>query len=126
MHQARGVQLTDPVNISLDIRPEIPGRSHVGYIVIDDHVDLLNIDTSSDDVGSDEYLGLAVSEIIEDLVSFIRQLFTVERSDRVAFFSQSLGDLICGVSSLPRISLAPSYRGRGSLLCRRRYFDRWS
>jgi hypothetical protein len=73
----RAIQLTNSVDISLDIRFEVPTRSKVGNIVIDDHVDLLNIDTSSDDVGSDEDFGFTVPKLVEDLVSLIRHFVSV-------------------------------------------------
>jgi hypothetical protein len=96
----RAIQLTNSVDISLDIRFEVPTRSKVGNIVIDDHVDLLNIDTSSDDVGSDEDFGFTVPKLVEDLVSLIRHFVSVERGDRVTFFSQPLGDSVGSVFSL--------------------------
>ena len=88
------------MDVGLNIRPEISTRSEVGYIVVDDHVDLLDIDSSSDDVGGDEDFGFTVPEFVEDLVSLIRQLVSVERGDRVTFFSQPLGDSIGSVFSL--------------------------
>jgi hypothetical protein len=66
------------VDISLDIRLVISTGSEVGYIVIYDHVHLLNIDTSSDDVGSNENFGLAVSESIENPISLVGHLVSVE------------------------------------------------
>jgi hypothetical protein len=66
------------VDISLDIRLVISTGSEVGYIVIHDHIDLLNIDTSSDDVGGDEDFGLAVSESIENPISLVGHLVSVE------------------------------------------------
>lgn len=78
--------------------------SRIRYIVIDDHVDLLDIDTSSYDVGSDENLGLAVSETIENLVSLAKLLFTVKRGDLMSFLSQSVGDSIRRISSLHDLS----------------------
>ena len=77
--QRRGAgKLTDSVDISLDIRLEISARSKIGYIVIDDHVDLLDIDTSSDDIGSNEYLGLPVPERIENSITLVGHLVSVE------------------------------------------------
>ena len=75
------------MDVGLDIRLEISRRTHIGYIVVDNHVDLLNIDSSSDDIGRDENLGLAVSETIEDIISFVGQLFTVKRGDLMSFLS---------------------------------------
>lgn len=75
------------MDVGLDIRPEITIRAQIGYIVVDNHVDLLDIDTSSDDVRGNEDFGLAVSESIEDVISVNRLLVSVERSDRVTFVS---------------------------------------
>jgi hypothetical protein len=66
------------VDISLDIRLVVPTGSEVGYIVIYDHVNLLNIDTSSDDVGGDEDFGLAVPESIENPISLVGHFISVE------------------------------------------------
>jgi len=88
------------VNIRLDIGLEISTGSKVGYIVVHDHVDLLNIDTSSDDVGSNEDFGLAVPESIEDFISLIGHLVSVEGSYRVSFLSQPVGDLVGSIFSL--------------------------
>ena len=61
--------LTDSVDVRLDVWRKPSLGSHVGYVVAHDHVDLLNVNTSSDDVGSDEDFRLAFSEAVEDLVS---------------------------------------------------------
>jgi hypothetical protein len=76
--ETHGEQLTNSVDVRLDIRLIVPTGSEVGYIVVYDHVDLLNIDTSSDDIGSDENFGLAVPESIEDTISLVGHLVSVE------------------------------------------------
>ena len=88
------------MDVGLDIRPEITIRSQIGYIVVDNHVDLLDIDTSSDDVGGNQDFSLAVSESIEDVISVNRLLVSVKRSDRVTFISQPFGDSIGSIFSL--------------------------
>jgi len=88
------------VDISFDIGLEISTGAKVGYIVVYNHVDLLNIDTSSDDVGSNEDFGLTVPESIEDFISLIGHLVSMEGSYRVAFLSQPVGDLVGSIFSL--------------------------
>ena len=102
------------MDVGLDIRPEITIRSQIGYIVVDNHVDLLDIDTSSDDIGGNEDFGLAVSESIEDVISVIRLLVSVERSDRVTFISQPLGDSIGSIFSLQMSASTPHCTGSKS------------
>jgi hypothetical protein len=55
---------TNAVDISLDIRPPIPFRSQIRNIIVDHHVDLLDIDTARDDIGRDEDLCLAIPEAV--------------------------------------------------------------
>jgi hypothetical protein len=63
-------------------------------IVVDHHVDLRDIDTSSDNVGGNQDLRLAVPESVQNLVS-IRVLFSsVKRRDRVAVLGQPLSDSV--------------------------------
>jgi len=50
------------VDISLDVWLEIKLWTKDWYIVINDHVDLLNIDTSGNDIGGDQDLCLGVTE----------------------------------------------------------------
>jgi hypothetical protein len=82
------------VNISLDVRLEIKLWSKDWYIVINDHVDLLDIDTSGNDVGGDQDLCLGVTEGIEDPISVVRLFISVKRGDRVTFCRESLSDLV--------------------------------
>lgn len=92
-------RLTDPVNVGLDIRPESALRSHVRYIIVDHHVDLLDIDTPRNYVCRDENLGLAVPEAIEDIVSLVRLFLAMQRSDLMPEIGEFLGDKIgCGSS----------------------------
>src|ERR1700712_2525922 len=69
-------------------------------IIVDDHVDLRYIDTSCDDVGSDENLRLALSETIDNGVSILCFFAAMEGGDRVAFIRHSCSDPIGRISSL--------------------------
>ncbi len=57
------------MNISLDIWVEVSFTTQIGNVVIDNHVDLLNIDTPRDDVRGDQNFRLAISESVEDGIS---------------------------------------------------------
>ena len=94
------VSLTDTVDISLDVRLESSIGTSVRNIVIDNHVDLRDVDASGDDVGSDEHLGLSVSEAIENVITVTIHLFAVKCGDRVTFGRESVGDSVCGISTL--------------------------
>ena len=102
------------MDVGLDIRPEITVRSQIGYIVVDNHVDLLDIDTPSNDVGGDQDFGFTVSESIEDVISVNRLLVSMERSDRVTFISQPLGDSIGSIFSLQMSASTPHCTGSKS------------
>lgn len=73
------------MDVGFNVGLEAKFGSEDGNIVIDNHVDLLNVDPSRDDIGRDEHLCLAVPERIEDFVSFASLLVTVERGDRMTF-----------------------------------------
>ena len=74
----RRAQLTDPVNVSLNVRLKAAFGTCIRHIIVDDHVDLLNVDTSRNDIGSDENFGFAVSESVENRVSLLRLLVAVK------------------------------------------------
>lgn len=66
------------MDVSLNVRPVLPLRPKIGDIVVDDHIDLLDIDTAGDDIGGDQNLGLAVPEAIENVVSVAGHLVAVK------------------------------------------------
>lgn len=95
------------MDISLDVRSELAFGSHDRDVVVDDHVDLLNVDTPSDDVGCDEDLGLAVTEPVQDRISLVALFLSVQRGDRVALAVQPIGDPIRSVLALEQLSVKP-------------------
>lgn len=66
------------MDVGLDIWLKVEFWAEDRNIVIDDHVDLLNIDSSSDYVGRDKDFGLAVSERVEDSISVFSLLIAME------------------------------------------------
>lgn len=86
------------MQVGLRIRPVLRVERQV---VVDDHVDLRNVDTSRDDVRRDQDFGLAVPEALHDSVAFGRFELAVQRDDLVAFVGHSAGNLVGRVSSLP-------------------------
>jgi hypothetical protein len=73
------------VDVGFNVGLEAKFGSEDRNIVVDYHVDLLDVDTSGDDIGRDEHLCLAVPERIENLVSFTSLLVSVQRGDRMTF-----------------------------------------
>lgn len=95
--------LTDSVNISLDIGSELALGAHDGHVVVDDHVDLLNVDTPSDDVGRDEDFGLSITESVQNRISLVALFLSVQRGDRVALAVQPVGDPVRSVFALKQL-----------------------
>jgi hypothetical protein len=69
---------TDTMDIRLNVRPEPSLWTQIGDVVIDDHVHLLNIDSTRDDVRRDEDLCLAVTEIVQDAIAVFSLLLAVQ------------------------------------------------
>lgn len=69
-------------------------------VVVDDHVDLEDVDSASDDIGGDEDLGLAIPERFHDSVAFGRFELAVQRRDLVSLGSHALGDLVGRLATL--------------------------
>jgi len=82
------------MDVSLDVWPKVPLRSQIGHVIVDHHIHLLNVDTSSDDIGCDEDFGLPVPEAVKDIVSLLCHLVSVERSDRMTFVLESRSDAV--------------------------------
>ena len=82
------------MDIRFDVRCELTLRTEIGDVVVDYHVNLLDIYPTRDDIGGDEDFGLAVSEAVEDIVTFSRQFVAVQRSDAVSFVREPLRDCI--------------------------------
>lgn len=100
---AKPRSLTDTVDVSLDIGTT-SARSQVGHVIVNNHVHSRNIDTSSNDVGSNENLGLTIPEAVKDSITFLGELVTVERSNGMAFGNKTLGNMVGGDFSLQRTS----------------------
>jgi hypothetical protein len=88
------------VDVGLNIGLEAAFGTQVWHVVIHDHVDLLDVDTTGHHVGGDQDLGFTVPEPIEDAVTVLGVLLTMQGSDGVTFSLQPLGDLIRSVSFL--------------------------
>lgn len=94
---------TDTMDIRLDIRPLISvlvPLVHERQVVVHDHVDLHDIDTTRDNVSRDEDLLLALSESVDDGISLSSVLRPVQRRDFVALCGHPLRDAVGGVSML--------------------------
>lgn len=91
------------MDVGLDIGTT-SARSQVGHVIVYNHVHSRDIDTPSNDVGSNENLGLTVSEAVEDSITFLGELVTVERGNGMAFGNKTLGDMVGGDFSLQSTS----------------------
>lgn len=89
--------LADTVQVGLGIGSVVGVERQV---VVDDHVDLRNVDTTRDDVRGDEDLGLALPERLHDGVSLRGLELAMQRDDLVALGRHPSGNLVGGVSSL--------------------------
>jgi hypothetical protein len=89
--------LTDSVEIRLYVWLS---SSREGHVIVDDHVDLLDVDPSGDDVGRDEDLCLPVTESVDGGVSGSRVLLSVQRGDLVTLREHPTGDQVSRISSL--------------------------
>lgn len=69
-------------------------------IIIDDHVDGLDVDTSGKNIGSNEHLDLTGTEFLEDAISVGTIERTMNCDDMMAIFGQTVCDLIRSGSSL--------------------------
>jgi len=91
------------MNIGLDIWPLVLGLAtlvHEWQIIVYDHVDLKYVDTSGDDVGSDQDLLATFTEVVDDRVAFLCVFRAVEGGYLVSFSSHAFGDSVGGVSML--------------------------
>lgn len=82
------------------------GLSVLGEIEVDDDVDGLNIDTTSQQIGADEVAAHAVAEIVEHSVTVLLKHAGVRVEARVAEFSDLLGEqfhTVCGVTEDNRL-----------------------
>jgi hypothetical protein len=73
-------------------------------IVIDDHVDLVDVDSTSENVCGDKDLGFPGAEGVHDGIAFSCVTGTMEDGDDVSVFSHPTCNLICRVSSLARLA----------------------
>jgi hypothetical protein len=81
-----------------------PGLKSMTY-VIDDHRNRLHINTTSEDVGSDQNLCLSGSESVNDPVSFASFERTCQGCNLMTFCCHTPLDLYCCVSSLDIVSM---------------------
>lgn len=91
--------LTDTMDVGLDVRATTP-RSQIGHVVVDNHVHSRDIDTSSNDVGGDENLGLTIPEAVKDSITFLGELVTVERGNGMTFGNKTFSNVVGGDFSL--------------------------
>lgn len=82
---------TNPVKVSLRVWLII-ASSLGGNVVIDDHRNGLNVDTSRKDVGCDENFGTASTEIFKDGISLTTFESSVDSDDFVAILCQTCRD----------------------------------
>ena len=114
------------MNVCFHIRLEAALWSHIGYIVVDHHVDLLDVDTPRNYVGRNEDFGFAVPEPVEDIVSLARLFLAVQGSHGMFEVGELLGNKIgCGSSLVISFDFKrPAPRLLLGSPCRRRYSDR--
>jgi hypothetical protein len=91
---------TDTMNVSFDVRPEPSLWTQIGDVVIDDHVDLLNIDSARNNIRRNEDLGFAVPEIVQDAITVLGLLLAVQRGNLMAVVGESFGDFVGGITAL--------------------------
>lgn len=91
------------MDVGLDIGTT-SARSQVGHVIVYNHVHSRDIDTSRNDVGSNENLGLTIPEAVEDSITFLGELVTVERGNGMAFGNKTLGNMVGCDFSLQRTS----------------------
>lgn len=66
---SESARTTDTVKVCLGIRLFVISALH-WYVVVDHHIDGLNIDTACKDIGRNENLDLACSELFKNPVAF--------------------------------------------------------
>lgn len=68
---------------------------HVGgQVEVDDDVDVVNVDTTSDQIGGDEDTGVTVSEVLHDLFTLTLGHIGVDRGDGVVGLVELLRDVV--------------------------------
>lgn len=88
---------TDPVEVRLGV---------LGEVEIDDDVDCLDIDTSSEEIGTDEVTAQSTAEVVEDSVTVVLKHLGVRVEARVAQLCDLLGeefDSVRGVAEDDRL-----------------------
>lgn len=94
------------MNVRLHIRRHImrarsrPPVAHQRQIIVHHHINLRDINTTSDDVRRDEHFLLPVPETVDDSVSFDRVFRTMQRGDFVALGGHALRDSVGCVTAL--------------------------
>lgn len=73
---------------------------HQGEIVVDNHVHLKNINTTSDDICRDQDFFTSLAEAVDDSITLGSILGTMKRSDFVTLGGHSLRDSVRGMPVL--------------------------
>lgn len=89
--------ITYPVQVRVHIRSVVSSQRQV---VIYDHVDLQNVDTSRDHVCGDQHFEFAIPEVIDHPVAFPCFFGSMQRRDVMSFRHHTCGDLVCSFSPL--------------------------
>ena len=93
------------MNIRLNIWPlirKLIPLIHQRQVVVYDHVNLHDIDTTRNDIGRDENLIPAFPEAVNNVVTLCSILRSMQRRNLVAFCCHSLGDAVCRMPVLRR------------------------
>src|SRR5271169_1585275 len=69
-------------------------------IIINDHIDLIDINTTSENIGGNKDFRFSGTESIHDGIAFCGIPSSVENSDDMTVFSHSTSNFICCITSL--------------------------
>jgi hypothetical protein len=72
--------------------------------VVDDHGHRLNVDAARKDIGSDEDLGLARPELVDNPITIVALQSTTELCNLVSFGGHAVFELFGGSTGLERVS----------------------
>lgn len=89
----------DAVKVGLRVRLTVATPLHWN-VVVNDHGDGLNIDTSSKDVGGDENLIFSRTEFLQNAVTISTLKSSVNGNNLMTVSLQACCDLVCGLSLL--------------------------
>ena len=95
-----GDRLTNSVEVSLGIDPVHTPLSQCRQIIVDDHGDLTDVDSSSDDVRGDQDFGVTLPETVDGAVTIAGIFATMKGRDRMTLCDHTIRNVIGGISSL--------------------------